>query len=111
MRDDGHPRKNAVFRLGKVVCLGITVDIRMNFVDPWQWMQNFYRRFCIGKHFIFKNIDIFYLFIFDWIYEAFLLNTGHIDDICLVDDLIEFKMFKIPDPPLGKINFVFIRHG
>ena len=101
MGNDRHACVNAIFGLSEIVSLWIAINICMYFVDSWQRMQYFDIGFGIFQHLIFQDIDILDLLIFNRINEPFFLNTSHIDDICLIDNIVKLKVFKITNSLVG----------
>ena len=110
--DDGLSCVESVACLLEIVGVWVVVHVVGNFVDSRQWVQDFHCGFGVFQHGCFQDIDVFDSFIFHEVCESFPLDSGHVEDVGVGDDVsVELLFFDEGNVSVLAVDFVFLGHG
>ena len=95
----------AVLCLLEIVRIRRAVYIDSNLVDSWQWMQYLHVAFAAFEHRSCKDATVFYSLVFQRVGESLALHTGHVYDVCCLNDVVYIGVLVIFKPCVFNRSF------
>ena len=80
-QDQSHADIDTILGLFEVGSPGVIIDFNGYFIDTGEGMEDAHIRFCKSKFCLVKDIAVLHTDVFFLIEEAFLLYTGHIENV------------------------------
>ncbi len=86
---------DAVLCLLEVISLWVGIDVHVDLVDARQRVQNAAVGLGVLQHGVAKHVGVLHLFVFLGVWEAFALDTGHVNDVGVGDGVLQLGVLVV----------------